>query len=61
MRSATILNMTLSVLAPTNDEYVGADILTTGRPFGADTLPKMLMHIKPGSYVVDAGWYVSIR
>jgi hypothetical protein len=48
----------LTVLALQNDEIVGKGILESGSPFEADTLAYMMDFIKPGSTVVDAGWWV---
>jgi predicted methyltransferase len=44
----------VTVLAPRNDEYVGATVLR-GTPFGPDTLGSMLEFVRPGTTVVDAG------
>lgn len=55
MRNISFDGHTLLVMAPVNDEYVGADLLQ-GRPMHPDTLGEMLFYIKPGTTVVDAGW-----
>ncbi|KAF8062713.1 hypothetical protein HT031_004043 [Scenedesmus sp. PABB004] len=46
---------TLTVVAMSNDEYVGAHILAQGTPFQAELLGQLMDFISPGSTVVDAG------
>lgn len=55
MRNVTLDGINLVMLIPANDEYVGADIASTGHPFAAGVLSKMLEHVHPGAVVVDAG------
>jgi hypothetical protein len=54
-RNASFKGLSVTVLAPRNDEYVGASILATGGPFAPETLGSMLEFVRPGATVVDAG------
>jgi hypothetical protein len=54
-RNVSLDGLSAMVLVPRNDEYVGAVIMHTGRPFTPLVLAFMLELVKPGSTVVDAG------
>jgi threonine dehydrogenase-like Zn-dependent dehydrogenase len=58
MRNVSFKGHNLTVLALKNDEYVGKEVLYSGKPFAPNTLAYMMDYIRPGSTVVDAGWYV---
>ncbi|KIY95314.1 hypothetical protein MNEG_12648, partial [Monoraphidium neglectum] len=55
MRNVSFKGHNLTVLALKNDEYVGKEVLYSGKPFAPNTLAYMMDYIRPGSTVVDAG------